>query len=46
MNHRSKNMLALVQAVARQTVASDPINFLERFGERVEAIVANQDLLG
>ena len=45
VNHRSKNMLALVQAVARQTVASDPINFLERFGERVEAIVANQDLL-
>ncbi len=45
VNHRSKNMLTLVQAVARQTVASDPDDFLERFGERVQAMAASQDLL-
>jgi PAS domain S-box-containing protein len=45
VNHRSKNMLTLVQAVARQTVASDPGDFLERFGERVQALAASQDLL-
>ncbi|MGA7328677.1 MAG: HWE histidine kinase domain-containing protein [Rhodomicrobium sp.] len=27
MNHRSKNMLALVQALARQTVAKNPQDF-------------------
>jgi PAS domain S-box-containing protein len=45
VNHRSKNMLTLVQAVARQTVASDPDDFLERFSERVQALAASQDLL-
>jgi PAS domain S-box-containing protein len=45
VNHRSKNMLAVVQAVARQTVAANPDDFLERFGKRVEALAANQDLL-
>ena len=32
VNHRSKNMLALVQAVARQTLATSPEDFVERFG--------------
>ncbi len=45
VNHRAKNMLALVQAIARQTVAADPQNFIERFGERVRALSASQDLL-
>jgi PAS domain S-box-containing protein len=45
VNHRSKNMLTLVQAIARQTVAADPRDFVERFGKRVEALAANQDLL-
>ena len=45
VNHRAKNMLALVQAIARQTVANDPENFIERFGERVRALSASQDLL-
>jgi PAS domain S-box-containing protein len=45
VNHRSKNMLTLVQAVARQTVASNPNDFLDRFGERVQAMAASQDLL-
>jgi PAS domain S-box-containing protein len=45
VNHRAKNMLAVVQAVARQTVASEPGDFLERFSERIQALAANQDLL-
>ncbi len=45
VNHRSKNMLALAQAVARQTMGSDPSNFLERFEERIRALAATQDLL-
>jgi PAS domain S-box-containing protein len=45
VNHRSKNMLTLVQAVARQTVASNPGDFLGRFGERIHALAASQDLL-
>ncbi len=45
VNHRSKNMLALVQAVARQTRASNPDDFIERFGERIQALAAAQDLL-
>ncbi len=45
VNHRAKNMLALVQAIARQTVANNPGDFVERFGERVRALAASQDLL-
>ncbi len=45
VNHRSKNMLALVQAVARQTVAATPDDFIGRFGERIRALAAAQDLL-
>jgi PAS domain S-box-containing protein len=45
VNHRSKNMLTVVQAIARQTLAADPDDFLDRFGKRVEALAANQDLL-
>ncbi len=45
VDHRSKNMLTLVQAVARQTLAADPEDFMERFGERIQALAASQDLL-
>ena len=45
-NHRVKNLLGLVQAVARQTVAGNPEDFVGRFSERVQALAANQDLLG
>jgi PAS domain S-box-containing protein len=45
VNHRAKNMLALVQAVARQTVATRPDDFIARFGERIQALAAAQDLL-
>ncbi len=45
VNHRSKNMLAVVQAIARQTAATKPDDFIERFGERIQALAASQDLL-
>jgi PAS domain S-box-containing protein len=44
-NHRAKNMLSLVQAIARQTVARDHGDFIDRFTERLQALAANQDLL-
>ncbi len=45
INHRAKNMLTLVQAIARQTAAREPEDFVERFTERIQALAANQDLL-
>jgi PAS domain S-box-containing protein len=45
VNHRAKNMLSLVQAIARQTAAHEPEGFIERFTERIQALAANQDLL-
>ena len=45
MNHRAKNMLGLVQAIARQTAARDPEDFIGRFSERIQALSANQELL-
>jgi PAS domain S-box-containing protein len=45
VNHRAKNMLALVQSVARQTAATEPQDFIGRFGERIQALAASQDLL-
>jgi two-component sensor histidine kinase len=45
MNHRSKNIISLIQAVARQTAASNPQHFIDRFNDRIQSIEANQDLL-
>lgn len=45
VNHRFKNLLTLVQAVARQTMQSQPENFLERFNARIQALSAAQDML-
>lgn len=45
VNHRSKNMLGLVQAIARQTAATDAEEFVAKFSERIQALSANQDLL-
>lgn len=45
INHRAKNMLALVQAIAAQTASRSPGEFLPRFGERLAALAAAQDLL-
>jgi PAS domain S-box-containing protein len=47
VNHRSKNMLAVVQAVARQTarLAATPELFIEGFMARLAAIASSHDLL-
>jgi PAS domain S-box-containing protein len=45
INHRAKNMLNLVLAIARQTVAREPEDFIQRFTDRIQALAANQDLL-
>lgn len=45
VNHRAKNMLTLVQVIARQTVANDATTFLQRFEERILALSASHDVL-
>ncbi len=46
VNHRSKNLLTVVQAVARQTARkSDPATFVVQLSERIEGLAASQDLL-
>ncbi len=45
VNHRSKNILSVVMAIAQQTSASSPKEFVERFSSRVQALAVNQDLL-
>jgi two-component sensor histidine kinase len=45
ISHRAKNMLSLVEAIARQTAAHEPEGFIGRFSERIQALAANQDLL-
>jgi PAS domain S-box-containing protein len=45
INHRAKNMLSVVHAIARQTATKNPEDFIERFSERIQALGANQDLL-
>jgi PAS domain S-box-containing protein len=45
VNHRAKNMLSLVQAIARQTATREPEDFIGCFAERIRALAAGQDLL-
>ena len=45
IDHRAKNMLAVVQAIARQTIRGGVDHFMERFEGRVGALAASQDLL-
>lgn len=45
VNHRSKNMLAVVQAIARQMIGTDPQSFVKRFSDRIVGLAASQDLL-
>ncbi|MCX5497720.1 PAS domain-containing protein [Kaistia dalseonensis] len=47
LTHRSKNLLAVIQAMARQTAArsDDPETFVIRFSARLRAMAASQDLL-
>jgi PAS domain S-box-containing protein len=45
INHRAKNMLSVVDAIAHQTTSRNPKDFVERFSQRIQALSANQDLL-
>lgn len=44
VNHRSKNMLAVIQSLARRSDADQP-DFIERLEKRIRGLAANQDLL-
>ena len=48
VTHRSKNLLAVIQAMARQTKArqQDVADFEVRFSGRLQALAASHDLLG
>ena len=46
VNHRAKNLLAVVQAVAQQTAKfGDPSAYATRLTERIAGLAASQDLL-
>jgi two-component sensor histidine kinase len=45
MDHRSKNILNVVQAIARQTAIASPGEFVPRFSERIQTLAASHDLL-
>jgi PAS domain S-box-containing protein len=44
-NHRAKNILSVVQAMAHQTQASSYQEFISRFNERIQGLSASYDLL-
>jgi two-component sensor histidine kinase/CheY-like chemotaxis protein len=45
MDHRSKNILNVVQAIARQTAIGSPDEFVSRFSERIQTLASSHDLL-
>lgn len=47
LTHRSKNLLAVIQAMAHQTgrQAGSVSRFLDRFGERLQALAKSHDIL-
>jgi PAS domain S-box-containing protein len=45
VNHRAKNILSVVQAIANQTVASSLNDFISRFTERIQSLSASHSLL-
>lgn len=46
LNHRSKNLLTVVQSIARRTAATgDTADFNERFGQRLAGLAHNLDAL-
>jgi PAS domain S-box-containing protein len=44
VNHRSKNLLSTVQALARRSASEDP-SFISRFEDRIRSLAVNQDIL-
>src|SRR5260370_25909278 len=45
VNHRAKNILSVVQAIAQRTLASSSQDFISRFGERIRGLSVSNDLL-
>ena len=45
VNHRSKNLLSLVQGIAHLTASTGAQDFTQRFGARIQSLSAAQDLL-
>lgn len=45
VNHRSKNLLSVVTAIAKKTAASDAQEFVRKFSSRIHALAVNHDLL-
>lgn len=45
VNHRSKNLLTVVQSIARQMPQRSPDEFTHEFSRRLQALAACQDLL-
>jgi two-component sensor histidine kinase len=45
VDHRSKNLLSVVQAIARQTAIASPNEFLTSFSSRIQTLAASHDLL-
>lgn len=45
VNHRSKNMLSTVQALARRSIGSNDAGFIARFEQRLRSLAVNQDIL-
>jgi PAS domain S-box-containing protein len=47
LTHRSKNLLAVIQAMARQSLTRDitPAEFVRRFSERLAGLAGSHDLL-
>jgi two-component sensor histidine kinase/CHASE3 domain sensor protein len=47
LNHRSRNLLAVIQAIARQSAATSVSSgdFLDRFGARLQSLAESHDLL-
>lgn len=45
INHRAKNLLAVVMSVAHQTGGSDHAEFMRKFSARIQSLAAGQDIL-
>lgn len=46
VNHRAKNLLAVVHAIAQQTAKyADPATFIARLTDRIDGLTTSQDLL-
>ncbi|MCR9111522.1 MAG: PAS domain-containing protein [Rhodobacteraceae bacterium] len=45
VNHRSKNMLALINVIAQRTTGEGHADFISKFSDRLAALAANQDIL-